>query len=152
LANRHRHVPSHTISLIRSARLGRNTNTAPENGSAPIYSFTSAARPSMPLRKSIGFVATKTLRPQALRYQRRLLGQAPAPTSLRPKQNFSTHGLSLSSRLSAVSYQPRPTHASWTIPTARSTRVPKRRLRSKHGVSCWFSRSCPVDCCAIPFH
>jgi len=60
LANRQRPEPSHQISFTRSARLARKTNTVPEKGSAFRYSCTSAARPSMPLRKSTGLVATST--------------------------------------------------------------------------------------------
>ena len=54
-------VPSQNTSLMRSVRLARKTNTAPENGLAPMVSPTRAAKPSAPLRKSTGFVATKTL-------------------------------------------------------------------------------------------
>ncbi len=49
--------------LIRSARRERNTSTAPENGSVPSTSAASAAKLCAPLRKSTGFVASRTRAP-----------------------------------------------------------------------------------------
>ena len=60
LLNRHNPVPSQKISFTRSARLARKQKITPENGSAFNCSCTSAASPSIPLRKSTGFVATNT--------------------------------------------------------------------------------------------
>ena len=60
LANRHSPVPSQKISFTLSARLARKQKITPENGSAFNCSCTSAASPSIPLRKSTGFVATRT--------------------------------------------------------------------------------------------
>src|SRR6516165_10858876 len=60
LANRHRPVPSQKISFTLSARFARKQKMTPENGSAFNCSFTSAASPSIPLRKSTGFVAIST--------------------------------------------------------------------------------------------
>jgi hypothetical protein len=45
LANRQSPVPSQKISLIRSARLARNTYIAPENGSTLMASRTRVASP-----------------------------------------------------------------------------------------------------------
>src|SRR5690606_32603262 len=53
-------VRSQTRTLILSARFDRNTNAAPLKGSKPNISCTAAARPSCPLRKSTGRVATYT--------------------------------------------------------------------------------------------
>ena len=53
-----RPVPSHHSTLTRSARLGRNTTTTPENGSSPSSCSTNATRASCPLRKSTGRVAS----------------------------------------------------------------------------------------------
>lgn len=55
-----RPVPSHSSSLIRSARLQRNTNMIPEKGSRFSSCCTSDARPTIPLRKSTGFTAIST--------------------------------------------------------------------------------------------
>ena len=57
---RHSPVPSQKISFTLSARLARKQKITPENGSAFNCSCTSAASPSIPLRKSTGFVATRT--------------------------------------------------------------------------------------------
>src|SRR5579864_150261 len=56
-------LPSHTSSLIRSARRLRNTSTAPEKGSCTSVSLASAASESAPLRKSTGRVAISTRTP-----------------------------------------------------------------------------------------
>jgi hypothetical protein len=55
--------PSQAKIFKRSARFERKTKIVPENGSCRSCSRTSAARPSAPLRKSTGFVATMTFTP-----------------------------------------------------------------------------------------
>ena len=60
LRHQHHPVPSKNRSLSRSARFERKANTVPENGSAPNCSRTSMPKPSMPLRKSTGRVASMT--------------------------------------------------------------------------------------------
>src|ERR1017187_4095604 len=57
LENRHRPVPSQKISFTLSARFERKQKITPENGLDLNCSFTSAARPLAPLRKSTGLVA-----------------------------------------------------------------------------------------------
>ena len=57
--------PSHAKIFSRSARFDRKMKIVPENGSCPSASRTRAARPSAPLRKSTGFVATSTFTPAA---------------------------------------------------------------------------------------
>src|SRR5215203_4673816 len=67
LANKHTPVPSQKIIFTRSARLARNTYTAPENGSAPIVSRTSAAKPRRHLCGSrlAGSLASRERHPSA---------------------------------------------------------------------------------------
>ena len=59
-------MPSQKISFTLSARLARKQKITPENGSTFNCSFTKAASPSIPLRKSTGFVAKPALAVSAL--------------------------------------------------------------------------------------
>ena len=55
--------PSQARIFRRSARFDRKMKIVPENGSCPSLSRTRATRPSAPLRKSTGAVATSTRTP-----------------------------------------------------------------------------------------
>src|SRR5579872_342139 len=95
-------VPSHTRSFTRSARLVRNTSTAPENGSWANVSWASAARPSIPLRKSTGLVATKTRTPAGGTF----MPPSPRPRTA-PRKLISTPG---ATRIIAPDLHPFPRH------------------------------------------
>src|SRR5215831_3895900 len=60
LANRHRPVPCQKTNFTLVGSLARKQKITRENGSACNCSFTSAASPSIPLRKSTGLVAPRT--------------------------------------------------------------------------------------------
>src|SRR5215475_12863306 len=51
--NKHNPVPSQNKTLIRSARLPRNTNKCPEKGSCSSTRSTKTPSPSMPFRRSV---------------------------------------------------------------------------------------------------
>ncbi len=63
LAIKHRPEPSHIRILIRSARFDRNMNISPVYGSNVSVCVTRDASPSMPRRKSTGWVATMIRNP-----------------------------------------------------------------------------------------
>jgi hypothetical protein len=63
LVMRHRPVPSQMSNFNRSERRDRKMKTSPAKGSAASAYDTSAARESMPLRKSTGLHATMIRRP-----------------------------------------------------------------------------------------